>query len=91
MGSTQHVNFTTRKWPRQPNARFRREIIETNPVKCHVNLAVCDDGWEARFCRIVDGHDRVISYVKNHGLGLEVPYRMGSVARTYITRLHRPH
>ena len=84
VGSTQHVNFTTRKWPRQPNARFRREIIETNPGKCHVNLAVCDDGWEARFCRIVDGHDQVISYVKNHGLGLEVPYRMGSVARTYI-------
>ena len=84
MGSTQHVNFTTRKWPRQPNVRFRREIIETNPGKCHVNLAVCDDGWEARFCRIVDGHDRVISYVKNHGLGLEVPYRMGSMARTYI-------
>ena len=84
VGSTRHVNFTTRKWPRRPNPRLRREIIETNPDKCHVNLAVCDDGWEARFCLIVDGHDRVISYVKNHGLGLEVPYRMGSVARTYI-------
>ena len=32
----------------------------------------------------MDGHDRVISYVKHHGLGLEVPYRMGSVARTYF-------
>ena len=84
VGSTQYVNFTTRNLPRQPNAWFHREIIETNPSKCHVNLAVCDDGWEARFCRILDGHGHVISYVKNHGLGFEVPYRMGSVARTYI-------
>lgn len=32
----------------------------------------------------MDGHDRVISYAKNHGLGLEVPYRTGPVARTYF-------
>ena len=82
LGSTQHVNFTTRK--AQPNAKFHRELIETSPDKCHINRAVCDDGWEARFCRIIDSHDQVISYVKNHGLGLEVPYRMGSLARTYL-------
>ena len=27
---------------------------------------------------------RVRAYVKNHGLGLEVPYRVGAEARTYI-------
>ena len=30
------------------------------------------------------GIPRVRAYVKNHGLGLEVPYRLGGEARTYI-------
>ena len=45
---------------------------------------VCDSDWEAEFCRVVEAHDRVRAYVKNHGLGLEVPYRSGSQARTYL-------
>jgi hypothetical protein len=38
-------------------------------------------GIEARYgC----GHPRVKAYVKNHNLGLEVPYRYGSETRTYL-------
>ena len=73
-GSTAHVRFATTKqtlWP-------------TDPGRCHVNYAVCDSDWEAEFCRIADGHPRVRAWVKNHGLGLEVPYRSGSVSRIYI-------
>ena len=73
-GSTIHVNFTTSKQTRW----------ETDPRRCHVNWVVCDGDWEAEFCRVVESHERVRSYVKNHGLGLEVPYRSGSEARTYL-------
>ena len=73
-GSTAHVRFATTK----------RTLWKTNPGRCHVNYAVCDSDWEAEFCRIADGHPRVRAWVKNHGLGLEVPYRTGSGTRTYI-------
>ena len=85
LGSTQHVNFTTGVRNRRPVAgRFNREVIETNPGKCHVNRAVCDNGWESKFCHMIDDHPKVISYAKNHGLGLEVPYLIGSTARIYV-------
>lgn len=73
-GSTRQVNFTTSK-----PLRWR-----TDPRKSHVNWIVCDGNWEAELCRVVEGHARVRAYVKNQGLGLEVPYRYGSVARRYL-------
>ena len=73
-GSTAHVNFTTSKTSRW----------ETDARKCHVNWIVLDSDWEAEFCRVAEGHPRVTAYVKNHNLGLDVPYRSGSNARTYI-------
>ena len=73
-GSTRHVRFSTSK----------RTRWQTDPRRCHVNWAVCDGDWEAEFCRVVEKHPRVRAYVKNQGLGLEVPYRMGSVSRQYI-------
>ena len=72
-GSTRHVRFTTSKKIRKTDARC-----------CHVNFVVCDSDWEAQFCLVAEGHPRVRSYVKNHGLGLEVPYRLGSELRRYI-------
>ena len=73
-GSTVHVHFTTSK-----RARW-----QTDPRRCHVNWVVCDSDWEAEFCRVVESHPRVRAYVKNHGLGLTVPYRSGSTSRTYL-------
>ena len=73
-GSTRDVRFSTSK-----STRWR-----TDPLRCHVNWAVCDSNWEAEFCRVVEKNPHVRAYVKNHGLGLEVPYRMGSVSRRYI-------
>ncbi len=73
-GSTSHVRFTTSKKTRW----------KTQPSRCHVNWAICDSDWEVEFCRIAEAHPRVRAYVKNQGLGLEVPYRSGSAARTYI-------
>ena len=74
VGSTRHVAFNTSK-----TNRWR-----TDPRRCHVNWVVCDSGWEAEFCRVAEAHPRVRAYVKNHGLGFEVPYRCGTVSRTYL-------
>jgi type III restriction enzyme len=73
VGSTMHVNFTTSK----------RHRWQTDPRKCHINWVILDSDWEAEFCRVAEAHPRVIAYVKNHGLGFEVPYRFGSQSRKY--------
>jgi type III restriction enzyme len=73
-GSTLYVNFTTSK----------RNRWETDARRCQVNWVILDSDWEAEFCRVAEAHPRVRAYVKNHGLGLEVPYRYGSEKRTYI-------
>ena len=52
--------------------------------RCHVNWVILDSDWEAEFCRVAEAHPRVRAYVKNHNLGLEVPYRYGSETRTYL-------
>ncbi len=74
MGSTAHVNFTSSRTTRW----------KTAPDRCHVNWVICDSDWEAEFCRVAESHPRVKVYVKNHNLGLEVPYRYASEARIYI-------
>ena len=73
-GSTIHVNFTTSKAHRW----------ETDARRCHINWVILDSDWEAEFCRVAESHPRVRAYVKNHNLGLEVPYRYGSTTRKYI-------
>lgn len=73
-GSTAHVRFNTSKMSRW----------QTDARRCHVNWVVLDSDWEAEFCRVAESHARVRAYVKNHGLGLEVPYRYGSEMRRYL-------
>jgi len=73
VGSTAHVRFNT----------SRTELWETRADRCHVNYVVYDSDWEAEFCRVVESHPSVLAYVKNHSLGLEVPYRFGSENRKY--------
>jgi type III restriction enzyme len=73
-GSTIHVNFNT----------SRKDRWETDARRCHVNWVVLDSDWEAEFCRVGESHPRVKAYVKNHNLGMEVPYRYGSEVRTYL-------
>ncbi len=74
IGSTAHVRFNT----------SRPHRWQTDPARCHVNWVVLDSDWEAEFCRVAESHPRVKAYVKNHNLGLEVPYRYGSETRRYL-------
>ena len=74
-GSTQHVRFNTSKTDRW----------QTDARRCPINWVILDSDWEAEVCRVAEAHPQVRSYVKNHNLGFEVPYRYGSE-----TRLYRP-
>ena len=73
-GSTSHVRFTTSK----------KTLWKTDARYCHINFVVCDSDWESEFCRVAEANAQARAYVKNHGLGLEVPYRRGSEPHTYI-------
>lgn len=75
-GSTRHVRFNTSKADRWDT--------KGPPPKCHINWVVLDSDWESEFCRVAEAHPQVRAYVKNHNLGLEVPYRFGSDQRKYI-------
>jgi type III restriction enzyme len=71
--TTSHVNFTTSK-----------DIYATDSRRSHISHVVCDSTWEAELARVLETHPRVVAFVKNQGLGLEVPYRAGSTPRRYI-------
>lgn len=74
-GSTKHVRFNTSKTDRWDTSG--------PPPKSHINWVILDSDWEAEFCRVAESHPKVRAYVKNHNLGLEVPYRYGSETRKY--------
>lgn len=74
-GSTAYVNFSTSKTDRW-------ETLGP-PPKNHLNWVILDSDWEAEFCRVAESHPWVHSYVKNHNLGLEVPYQMGGTNHQY--------
>ena len=74
VASTGHANFNTTKTSRW----------QTDARRCHINWVILDSNWEAEFCRMAESHPRVKAYVKNHNLGLEVPYRYASETRTYL-------
>lgn len=76
IGSTAYVNFNT--------SRDHRWDTSGPPPKCQVNWIILDSDWEAEFCRVAEAHPKVLAYVKNHNLGLEVPYRYGSTTRRYL-------
>ena len=71
--STAQVGFSTTK-----------DLWTTAPDKSHINYVALDSDWESEFARVAEQHSQVISYVKNQGLGFEIPYKDGSNARVYI-------
>ena len=73
-GSTAYVRFNT----------SRTDRWETSSKSCQINWVVLDSDWEGEFCRVAESHPKVRAYVKNHNLGLEVPYRYGSEIRKYL-------
>ncbi len=72
-GSTRFVSFNSTK-----------DVWEADGRRSHISHVVLDSDWEAEFARVVEKHPKVLRYVKNQGLGFEVPYKDGPNARTYI-------
>ncbi len=79
-GSTEHVRFNTSR----PGSDRWETIGVHNQPKNQVNWVILDSGWESEFCRVAESHSKVLTYTKNHNLGLEVPYLFGSIHRLYI-------
>ena len=59
----------------------------TWPIECRLGSGLLGHSLfsvgEQEFCRVAERHPRVRAYVKNHSLGLDVPYRYGSEMRIY--------
>ena len=63
-GSTEIVDFDT-----------IRPVFATRPDKCHVSHVVADTGsWEQKMAEALESMDEVRAYVKNAGLGFNIPY-----------------
>jgi type III restriction enzyme len=43
-------------------------------AKSHLSHAVVDSGLERKICAVLDAHEGVVAWVKNHKLFLEIPY-----------------
>jgi len=76
-GSTRFVGFPTTK-----------PVVTTDmglgAPKCQVNNIVLDSGWEKTMGMALQKHPKVISYVKNQGVGFTVPYKKGTASHEYI-------
>ena len=64
-------------------SRHRRGVGKPNLASVTSTTRCLTATGKAEFCRVAEAHPRVRAYVKNQGLGFEVPYRCGSIARRY--------
>ena len=72
-GTSANVDITTTK-----------AVYRTRADKCHVSHVVLDSTWERNMAQQLELHPSVIAYVKNAGLGLEVPYTANGQRRSYL-------
>jgi len=73
IGSTALVGFDSTK-----------NIYETDPAKCHLNYVVQDSDWESNLAHTLEQMPEVLSYVKNQGLGFQIPYVFQGKQANYI-------
>jgi type III restriction enzyme len=72
-GSSTSVDFHT----------TRTSLMRTDPKKSQVNYVLWDSTWEAAFAERLEELPRVRGYVKNAGLGFEVPYSFMGAEHAY--------
>jgi type III restriction enzyme len=71
IGSTDDVYFETTK-----------TCFDTD--KSHVNRVAQDSGWETELAAKLEGMPEVVSYVKNQGLNLKIPYSYEGRSANYV-------
>ncbi|MEO8292607.1 MAG: DEAD/DEAH box helicase family protein [Actinomycetota bacterium] len=59
-------------------------IYETDPDKCHLNYVVQDSDWESNLAHTLEQMPEVLAYVKNQGLGFQIPYVFQGKQANYI-------
>ncbi len=72
-GSSRFVDYFT----------TRTTLLDTDPAKCQVNRVVWESTWEAAFAERIERSARARGYVKNNGLGFEIPYTFMGDERHY--------
>ena len=73
LGSTRYVDFDTTK-----------PVYVTDPGRCHISHVVADTlHWEQKMASVLEDNPRVVRYVKNQGLGFEIPYTYEDIERKY--------
>jgi type III restriction enzyme len=72
-GSTASVDFDTAK-----------PVMATAPRKCHVEYVAADSNWEHVMSTRLESMPEVRAYVKNQGLGLQIPYTFDTHERNYL-------
>ena len=72
-GGTYAVDFFTAK-----------DTWATNVEYCHVSHVTLDSGWEGKMAQVLEGCDETIAYVKNQGLGFQIPYIHDGRQRQYV-------
>jgi type III restriction enzyme len=73
VGSTAFVGFDTTKG-----------IYETDPDKTHLNYVVQDSDWESNLAHTLEQMPEVLAYVKNQGLGFQIPYTFEGKQANYV-------
>ncbi len=74
VGSTRYVDFDT-----------TRAVYATRDDKCHISHVVADtDSWEQKMAEALEDMPEVVRYVKNHNLGLLIPYTLNGEEKSYI-------
>ncbi|MEX0650985.1 MAG: restriction endonuclease subunit R, partial [Actinomycetota bacterium] len=61
-----------------------KPIYETDPDTCHLNYVVQDSDWESNLAHTLEQMPEVIAYVKNQGLGFQIPYVFQGKQANYI-------
>jgi type III restriction enzyme len=72
-GSTSTVDFDTTK-----------PVMVTDPAKCHVEYVAADSNWEHVMTSRLESMPEVRAYVKNQGLGFQIPYTFDTHERNYL-------
>jgi type III restriction enzyme len=73
VGSTRSVDFDT-----------IRPVWSTRADRCHVSHVVADTGaWEQKLAQVLEELPEVRCYVKNHNLGLTIPYTLNGDEHLY--------
>ena len=72
-GSSRYIDFITSK----------QSLWTADADLCPTNYVVGDSDWELAFCEVLEDLPPVLAYVKNQGLGFEVPYADAEGERRY--------